>query len=435
MNTSYVPLAAAYLLFLLVSARLSRGRFSPAIAFFVTWSVSLGLLAVGPALSPYFLSPPLSDDAANFLLAIGGCFLSGTFVAHAVGKPRLVRQSAKVTPAFELRLLQCLAAASLLLAGFALYRDAANFREYLTNASAIRAQLTSTDAQGSAIGSLATYAALVVTPVAAVYWLYFRRIRWWQLAPLLAIGLLSIAAIGKLMVIFLSLTFINQFLYHQRVTSRRMRRGPLIVTCMAVATIFVVTTYLRNVGRTDNANSRSGLAVTIFDYATGYVPAFSGYFAEYLAGEVSTSPVNPDYDPSVRRFGNQTFSGVYRTLAQLGLLDRSATNRYDGAFNVYTIYRDLVMDFGVTGTYVAIFFLSLVVTLFYRFRDPRNPSQTLVLSLATTQIEFTLIYSLFGFVFFPLMLICSPLFMHVPRAIGRQDELGASAVAPHPNPR
>ncbi len=438
MDPGYFLLCIIYLALLAGSLRLTRGRFSPAIAFFATWSFPLGLLSLG-SIHPDYAPPALSRATGVYLVLTGAIFFSGAFFAHSLGPPRASRHripaSDRLAPAqrdsFNLAGLQILALVTLIFTALYVVREAPDLRSYLSSARAIREQLTETTSRTSGLAALATYAALIVIPVGAIYWLRRRRIRWWMIVPVLSVTLLALLSIGKFLFIFLGLTFLN-LAWYQRVAqpTRRTSRGSILAVVAAIFCSFFVITELRT--HSDDGTERpprSGLVFTLYDYATGYVPAFDRYYGEYLAGEVTTSPTIADYSPGSGRPGNQTFSGIYRLMSQLGLVTQSASNRYEGSFNVYTIHRDLIMDFGVPGSLALTFLTGFSMTLFYRLCDWRNVSSIILLALLTTQMEFSLIYSLFGFIFYPVLLVVSPLLAGRRGNIQEAPEPGKTALA------
>ena len=418
MDLIYFQLWLCYSVLLLLITRLTRDRFSPAIAFFATWSLSLGLLSLG-SLHPDFQQPALPRSASFYLMLTGCCFFSGTIFAHALGPTARKRSArsqgegrAEIRESFNLPGLKALALVALVFTVLYIYSEAPDLQSYLTSGRAIREQLTDASAgPASGLATIATYAALIVIPVAAIHWLRRRSIRWWMIIPILSLGVLALLSISKFLLIFLSLTFLNIALYQRAVNpASRVHRGPIFAVVAVIFCAFFVTTELRN--RIDSGEGRafrSGLAFTIYDYATGYVPAFGKYFEEYLDGAVTTSPINADYSADNRRPGNQTFSGIYRLLAQAGLVSQSASNRYQGAFNVYTIYRDFIIDFGIGGSLACTFLIGFSVTLFYRLSNRNKAGTVVLLALVTTQMEFSLMYSLFGFIFYPFLLLLSPL--------------------------
>jgi oligosaccharide repeat unit polymerase len=424
MDLTYLELWLWYIGLLVLSLRLTRNRFSPAIAFFATWSLSLGFLNLG-MLYPDFQSPALPRTAYFYLVLAGCSFFFGTVFAHVLG--RTVRQRlasstqrddrAETRESFNIAALKTLSLVALVFTILHIYQQAPDLRSYLTNGQSIREKLTDITAENTSwLAATATYAALAVIPVAGIYWLRRRKIWWWMIIPILSVGLLALLSIGKFLFIFLGLTFLNMALYQRATNSvSHFRRGPIFAAIALTFCSFIVVTELRN--RTDSAvekEAHSGLLFTLYQYGTGYVPAFGGFYDEYLRGDLSTFPTNPDYSADNGRPGNQTFSGIYRLLAQTGLLKQSASSHYEGTFNVYTMHRDLIMDFGVPGSLAAMFLIGSSITLFCRLCDKRKAESVILLSLLTTQMEFTLIYSLFGFLFYPMLLAVSPILARNP---------------------
>jgi oligosaccharide repeat unit polymerase len=417
MDSFYLLLWLCYCLFLWVALKLSKNQFSPAIAFFSTWVVSIGLLSIGSIFSD-LRAPPLPKPAFQYLLLAGACFLFGVISAHLLtfrssrlGADPSTDANRRGEDCFNLPALKALSLAAL--AGAVLHArlNAPGLQAYLNDARAIREQLADPDpGRETLFGTAATIAALIVIPVALAYWLRYRRIRWWMTVAILSAGTLALLNVGKFLIIFVGLAFINMVLLHRgRSRTARSPLGPMVVVALLLLGVFAITEELR--GRTEAVAATpapNGLLHTIYIYATGYVPAFGGFYEEFQNGDLTTFPTNPDYDPSYRRFGNQTFSGIYRALAKVGLVQRSASNHYEGAFNVYTIYRDLIMDFGTVGSLAGIFIVGVIATLVFRICDPRKGRSLVLLSLLMTQMEFSLTYSLLGFIFFPIILIAAP---------------------------
>jgi oligosaccharide repeat unit polymerase len=418
MNLGYPQLLICYLLLLGVAGQLSRGRFSPAIAFYFTWCVSLGLLALGTQWDG-FKPPALPLPAFNYLAAAGGSFLAGVIGAHLIKRKPPRQKPAGETSAPPARRefyretpLKLLALVAAVCAAIHFHREIPDLTIFLQTAGTIRDELTDpTRIQASLLPTLATYASIIVIPVAGVYWLRRQRLRWWIVLAAAAAAVLALMTVGKFFFIFVGLVFINSALYSQPPGKRRKKsRAPLLGAGAVIALAFLVVTMLREHRDPldESTQPGTGMVGTVYVYATGYVPAFGSFYAEYLAGDISTAPTNPDYDPNQRRFGNQTFSGAYRLLAALGIVKSSASNRYDGAFNVYTLHRDLIMDFGTYGSLCFLLLLGFGATLLSRMLDHREPKNLVLLSLLTAQMEFSLIYSLFGFIFYPLALVAAP---------------------------
>ena len=431
MDPLYCLLWLCYGGMLLLALKLAGWRFSPAVAFFFTWSASLALLAIG-SLSEEFAAVPLPVSAFRYLLGAGFAFLVGVVLAHTIrqdggtgdgeGEEGGASGDAPAeAEAINVPALKLLAMAALGFTLLSILRDAPALRSYLADGGSIRDELTDpTGGRSSLLGALAIYCALAAVPVASVHWLYTRAVRWWMIVPAVAAALLALLAIGKFVLIFMGLTFLNAWLYHRadaRTVSRSKRAGfgPAAIVLGVILAAFWVTTELR--GRAESGADRtlpSGFLGVLYVYANGYVPAFGAFYQEHSDGFLSTAPTSSDYEASAGRLGNQTFSGVYRFLAQAGLARYSASNRYEGTFNVYTIYRDLIMDFGVPGSLIFIFLVGLGVTLLHNAIAGRGARALILLSLITTQMEFSLIYSLFGFAFYPVVLVVSPLLARAP---------------------
>ena len=434
MPYGYFLLLICYLIMLGLSWWLARRRFSPSIALYATWIISLSLLAVGACVDGYE-APPLERPVFTYLLLAGMSHLAGAFFAHSLGRIKHSRAASVMTNSdpppedfYRRGLLGLLAAIALVFALLHIHREIPNLRVFIANAGSIRDEITDpSNLRPALFSTLATYSAMVVVPVAGLYWLRRRSINWWMISAVSAAVLLALVTVGKFFFIFAGLTFVNMGFYSQNASRRRrIRLGPLIAAAATILLAFAVVSELRSRRETVGSAPVLGLVHTIYIYATGYIPAFGHFYQEYRAGELTTFPTNPDYRPENERFGNQTFSGIYRLLAKLNVVKESASNKYEGRFNVYTIHRDLIMDFGVIGGLSFIFLAGFGLTLLVRLLDQRRPNNILLLSLLTTQMQFSLIYSLFGFIFYPLVLILSPLLV---RSISKNHRIPSTSPA------
>lgn len=431
MPAGYIALLTLHGVLLLLSWRIARKRFSPAVAYFGTWTVSLFGLAIAPLLDQHQEQP--SYATVTYLSAAAIAVFMGTCTAHAIGPVRRrwcqVRSGEFCKDRYRFRLLYLIAATGFLLVAFKFYSQYPNPLELLSNAKTIRAQLSdpNRETKSDVLLTLATTVTVLAIPAASLYWIRRRRFRWWVAAIVGTAALLTLITVGKFFAIFCTIIFLNVLLY-ARIPGATIRIPfrPILVVGAFLLSVFIVVTNLRTRSDTDLHESEGGLLQTAYVYCTGYIPAFNSFFDEYLVDGLTTFPINPDYDPHSRRVANQTLSGVYRAAASLGIVQRSATNRYDGAFNVYTIYRDLILDLRVVGSLLAAFAFACCSALVFRLTKPDSGRAVVLLSLLTAQMQFSLIYSLGGFVFYPIALMLAPLMVR-PRTPSDHSESPANS--------
>jgi oligosaccharide repeat unit polymerase len=256
-------------------------------------------------------------------------------------------------------------------------------------------------------GALAIYVSLILSPLSLVVLMNDGLKSWWMFVPLAVILAMAVLSVAKFAVIFCCILAFNVWQFVPKKPGGYWRRFAFpLVLVLFLSGLIVTAAYLRGAlhAAGDGAVSNPVVKV-VYDYATGYIPAFSGFYDEYVQRVVSTMATAGEQE---NRFGNQTFAGIYRLLAMLGVVEGSSFNHYDGAFNVYTILRDLIVDFGVGGSLLAVLLLGFTSQLLFRL-VPVNTYRGAVLNgLIFTQMQFSLMYSLFGFIFYFVCLIISP---------------------------
>lgn len=95
-------------------------------------------------------------------------------------------------------------------------------------------------------------------------------------------------------------------------------------------------------------------------WAFGHMPAFSVWFNEYYS--------SGDYSLS---FGQYTFSGVFSVLniaeRVSGIYSEGVliSGNYEGT-NIFTIFRGLIEDFGIIGSLLLMFFVSIIIGVMYK---------------------------------------------------------------------
>jgi len=433
-TASYLSLTVWFAIWLMASWYFSGRRFSPAVAFFGFWLCSLVLISWGQSKATYDYGM-ISPNAYLFLLKAGGLFglgaISGTLLV-SIGRLRGVVSSATTKASVKMKFdrlsMFCLSLGSFVLTVTDLYIEKPDFRHFVQAAASTREKLTEHGVgQTAVLAAAATCALMVVIPAIFASVLETKRVLWWYLLPFLSIALLSLVSVGKFAVIFLALCGFNTALLWSGLNGFRIRKRLVLIGGASIALIFWVTSVLRGSLDSSGESKVEAFGHLVYDYATGYIPAFGGYFEEYTSDSLSTRPSSEDYDLENPRWGNQTFAGMYRLLSYAGLSTRSASNHYEGTFNVYTVFRDLITDFGVNGALGLCFLVGLALQWIFLLGRPGNLRWLIFLSLAMVQMEFSLVYSLFGLIFYPVSLLLSPYLVRCPRRPAEIGKVGASS--------
>jgi len=109
----------------------------------------------------------------------------------------------------------------------------------------------------------------------------------------------------------------------------------------------------RGMSETDEASDiGETLRYYFSSYMFAHLYAFSDWFGAYLG-----DPASLEYAPNGARFGLYTFYGLFQLLGDPPALPQGVYDEYftvEGVFasNIYTIYRGLLMDFGLAGSLV-----------------------------------------------------------------------------------
>lgn len=139
---------------------------------------------------------------------------------------------------------------------------------------------------------------------------------------------------------------------------RRLLRG--VALGLVVAAAFAGIAFVR-VGRTDSG-IRPVIEQKLDTYAFGYLPALSEFLDMRDNGSTPQLPLG---------YGTSSIAGVQYLTGQ----SRAATRAYgDAVFvgdngqstNIYSIWRSLILDFGIAGTAIVMALLGFVCALLYR---------------------------------------------------------------------
>lgn len=168
--------------------------------------------------------------------------------------------------------------------------------------------------------------------------------------------------------LFLSLVFFYAALLVRRASENRLR---LLTPGMAKASLFygpvlaavVTLAFVSRAGLyslDDNEVLAARLGTYLASYAFGHLYAFSDWFTSVL----DSASVHFGYPSESATFGFYTFTGLFKLLGsekivQMGLYDDYL---YEGLLvtNVYTMFRGLIVDFGLVGSLVFMFVTGLL---------------------------------------------------------------------------
>jgi len=264
--------------------------------------------------------------------------------------------------------------------------------------------------EGSIYSLISVYLSILVLPV-SIWQITIGKRNFFNWIPVLVLLIISIVNLSKYMIIFIFIFWIANILlgYHSIYKNKIKLKHFFIKAFVIIFFLGSLITIMRPSRNNSDSKNISFLPI-IFSYTSGYIPSFSNFYDDYTSNTyLSTVPSYEHYSKVKDRFGNQTFAGFYRLLQQLKIVKYGATVHYEGGFNVYTFYRDLITDFGILATYLLCFLIGVFTTIYNKLLNRNNPIHLIYITIITTILLFTITYSLFGFSFIFLLLL-SPTF-------------------------
>ncbi len=140
------------------------------------------------------------------------------------------------------------------------------------------------------------------------------------------------------------------------------------IVCLIVIAMVIFSNLRGIVGRKNDSD--------IVSYITLYFGGSIQLFDIYLESPIAESEI----------FGKETFYGINRTLAKLGIINpykmhlefRSLGN---SSGNVYTSFRNFYQDFGMAGVYICQIMLVIIWSLYYKKVKYKNLSKGIDVSL------------------------------------------------------
>lgn len=400
-----------FILLIVLTSRNGNRGVSPIFIFYLVWGISFSLYLVGT----YFESvdklyvlvgiDKISDRTIIFLVTANLLIFLGyklLFYLRIVSKScvscgKVFKTNSLYSYVIYLAIL------------FFLIELILNFHSYVS-LSTLYELRTQEKEDGSIFSLITSYLSIFVLPV-SIWQISIGQKKILNWIPILIVGILAIVNLSKYLLLFIFIYWIsnivlgNRFLY----VNRFKIKSTLLRGVIPVVILTSIITIIRPSSKDDNSDKVAFIPI-LFTYTSGYIPSFGNYYDEYILKSISpTMPSYEYYDKVKDRFGNQTFAGFYRLLQQFKIVRYGATVHYEGFFNVYTVYRDLITDFGICLTYFICFLFGMFVNLFDKLLNRNNPAHLIYISMIATILVFTLTYSLFGFTFVFLMFF-SPYF-------------------------
>ncbi|MFV8374697.1 O-antigen polymerase [Flavobacterium sp. LB1P71] len=400
------------ILIVLTSYKDSRGV-NPLFLFYLIWGFSLMMYLVGTCFvqinNLYILVgiDVISYETSTFLILTNALIYLGYFL---INKIKITNKLHNVTnnsynPSFIYSLTIYLVVVFFLIELFV------NFRSFISPSNLYELR-TQEKEEGSFYSLISVYLSIFVLPV-SIWQITIGRTKIFNWIPIVVLLIIAIVNLSKYLIIFIFIYWvINMILGGNSIYKNKINFKPLLIKAVIfISLISSLITIMRPSAKKDNSEEVSFFPI-IFTYTSGYIPSFSNFYDEYSTNSTpSTMPSYENYSKVKNRFGNQTFAGFYRLMQQLKIVKYGATVHYEGLFNVYTFYRDLITDFGIQVTYLICFFIGLLTSLFNKLLNRNNPIHLIYITIITTILVFTLTYSLFGFTFVFVMLLSPQIYI------------------------
>jgi oligosaccharide repeat unit polymerase len=279
-----------------------------------------------------------------------------------------------------------------------------NFKNFISPSNLYELR-TQEEAEGSFFSLVSVYLSIFVFPI-SIWQITSGKKKILNTIPILVLLIIAFVNLSKYLIIFIFIFWVLHIILGvSGIYKNIINFKPLIIKgVILISVVSSLITIMRLNGKEENSKKVSFFPI-IFTYTSGYIPSFGNFYDEYSTNTtLSTMPSYENYQNVKNRFGNQTFAGFYRLMQKLKIVKYGATVHYEGLFNVYTFYRDLITDFGIKVTYMICFLIGIITGLLNKLLNRENPIHLIYITIITTILVFTLTYSLFGFTFIFLML-------------------------------
>lgn len=328
-------------------------------------------------------------------------------------------------------ILQVTSSASVVLSIIALLNSEISLVQYIKNGDVIRAAMTLEYNPTKNIASLlASYFAFVALPLCSILLFTSTNRKLWMYFPFISLFIVSAMALGKYNILISMAIVFNSWVLCNNPNVRNLLKvvKPIIYSIFVVIILFSSTALIRkNVADEINFSEKSfPVSFLLFMYGFGHVNNFTEYYntLDTFTGDSSTQNAGfTNFSQNQKRyFGERTFSGVYRVLYWVGLKNSVSYTRYEGVrnFNTFSILRNFIDDFGVNGSLAAMVATGFICNLLFLGLNKNKASGIILITFIFLFIEFTVIHSIFNFIFVYIVLVFSPLMSRLTIGRGRE---------------
>lgn len=370
----------------------------------------------------------LSVDVTGYYLVFFLTFFFGGVVSHIIFRllsnriplGKAVLSDVAIFDASRYQIVKLISYAALALSVAAVFTNKFSLMDYASIGGTIRASMTEEYKPTEGMFSLlASYFSWIALPICTLLLIKTKQRKLWMYFPYVALILVSIISLGKYNLILMLALVFNIWLLCQKLQLRTLKKvaKPISIALITIVLLFGGSAYLRdNISTEIDYSTRSyPIAFLIFMYGFGNINNFSEYYTAYNqdSGQSSTQIAGfTNFKTSQDlRWGEVSFSGLYRVGYWLGLADSVSYTRYEGVrnFNTYSILRNYIDDFGVRGSYFAAFLTGFFCNFLFLITNKNKASGIIFVALIFCFIQYTAIHSLFNFIFFYITILAAPL--------------------------
>jgi oligosaccharide repeat unit polymerase len=406
LTSSLILLIGTLLILILITGfKESRGS-RPLFVFYLIWGFSLLMYLIGKCFNQindlYILAEidSISDRTSIFLVNANTLIFLGYFLINRIK----ITSKQKVTTICNYKPVFLYKFLIYLVIVFFSIELVVNFKNFISPSNLYELR-TQEEAEGSFFSLVSVYLSIFVFPI-SIWQITSGKKKILNTIPILVLLIIAFVNLSKYLIIFIFIFWVLHIILGvSGIYKNIINFKPLIIKgVILISVVSSLITIMRLNGKEENSKKVSFFPI-IFTYTSGYIPSFGNFYDEYSTNTtLSTMPSYENYQNVKNRFGNQTFAGFYRLMQKLKIVKYGATVHYEGLFNVYTFYRDLITDFGIKVTYMICFLIGIITGLLNKLLNRENPIHLIYITIITTILVFTLTYSLFGFTFIFLML-------------------------------
>lgn len=180
-------------------------------------------------------------------------------------------------------------------------------------------------------------------------------------------------------VLFWAGTLVNRIFRNERSLFRKGSLKFIIITFIIIIPVIAISFLSR--GISDPADSDfiiDKLRSSFASYSFGHIYAFSDWFSFYIG-----KPSILNYTNEETTYGFYTFMAIFKTLGSsktipLGVFDDYYSYKELVTTNIFSMYRGLVQDFGIIGTFIFMYLQGVLLHLaFYIMLIVKKPTFTI----------------------------------------------------------